>query len=612
MKLIHNLIEGWLYFLILFAPLAFGSVHVWAYTVLELSVFTLLLLFITKYLFSLFNSHRIEIGIPMIKVNIVFCLFAFLIVIQMIPVPSQIIKLLSPNRFRLYETILPEKSNMLSISIYCHQTKLELFKLISYFGVFFLGLKLFDSKKKIKRAVIVIFVAGVLEAFLGIFQMLTKSNKIFWFWQSAYKKGGYFGSFVNPNHFAVYMGITTCMGIGLLLSRPKIPFYPSEESWRHYLNRFESYISKNILLVFLITIMGSSIFLSLSRGGILCFLFALIFIFLLQGIRASKRKRAIVIIVPLILAFLTWVGIDPVLKELSTLLKLTKAAPQRPVAWKDSLRIIKDYPLVGVGWGNFQNIFPLYKDPSLKRSFWDHAHNEYIEYAVDTGIVGFLLFYGAVFLCFFWIIKRWIKRSETFSLGITLGGISSMFLLFMGNAFTFNLHIPAIAFTFFLIMALTTRSVFLYHRIPMKVLILKKKKALFTFSTIVLLIFVTIRSQLHTFEADSLYRQYKNTKQLFFLEKATELDPGNAFYKYNLAMEYAKAERLKDAIRLCISAVELNPTNPWYHLGLAWLAYMTKETRISPKKELELALKLDPTNPIVKRYIEKWRKHDLF
>ena len=612
MKLIHNLIEGWLYFLILFAPLAFGSVHVWAYTVLELSVFTLLLLFITKYLFSLFNSHRIEIGIPMIKVNIVFCLFAFLIVIQMIPVPSQIIKLLSPNRFRLYETILPEKSNMLSISIYCHQTKLELFKLISYFGVFFLGLKLFDSKKKIKRAVIVIFVAGVLEAFLGIFQMLTKSNKIFWFWQSAYKKGGYFGSFVNPNHFAVYMGITTCMGIGLLLSRPKIPFYPSEESWRHYLNRFESYISKNILLVFLITIMGSSIFLSLSRGGILCFLFALIFIFLLQGIRASKRKRAIVIIVPLILAFLTWVGIDPVLKELSTLLKLTKAAPQRPVAWKDSLRIIKDYPLVGVGWGNFQNIFPLYKDPSLKRSFWDHAHNEYIEYAVDTGIVGFLLFYGAVFLCFFWIIKRWIKRTETFSLGITLGGISSMFLLFMGNAFTFNLHIPAIAFTFFLIMALTTRSVFLYHRIPMKVLILKKKKALFTFSTIALLIFVTIRLQLHTLEADSLYRQYKNTKQLFFLEKATELDPGNAFYKYNLAMEYAKAERLKDAIRLCISAVELNPTNPWYHLGLAWLAYMTKETRISPKKELELALKLDPTNPIVKRYIEKWRKHDLF
>jgi tetratricopeptide (TPR) repeat protein len=146
----------------------------------------------------------------------------------------------------------------------------------------------------------------------------------------------------------------------------------------------------------------------------------------------------------------------------------------------------------------------------------------------------------------------------------------------------------------------------------MKVLILKKKKALFTFSTIALLIFVTIRLQLHTLEADSLYRQYKNTKQLFFLEKATELDPGNAFYKYNLAMEYAKAERLKDAIRLCISAVELNPTNPWYHLGLAWLAYMTKETRISPKKELELALKLDPTNPIVKRYIEKWRKHDLF
>ncbi len=612
MKNIYSIIEVWIYFLIIFCPLAFGSVHVWAYTILELSTFVILLLLITKYFFSLFISRHIKIDIPMAWINLMFFLFISLIVIQMIPVPSQMIKWLSPHRFKLYETILPEKSSMLTVSICPYQTKIELLKLISYIGMFFVGLRIFDSKKKIKRAVIVIFIAGVLEAFLGLFQMLTKTNKIFWFWQSAYKKGGYFGSFVNPNHFAIYMGIVTCMGIGLLFSRPKIPFYPSDESWRHYLNRFESYISKNILIIFLITIMGASIFLSLSRGGILCLLFALILIFMLQGLRSSKKKRVVIIITSLILAFLIWIGIDPIIKELSTLIKLTKVSPQRPVAWKDSFRIIKEYPLIGVGWGNFQNIFPMYKDPMLQRSFWDHAHNEYIEYAVDTGIIGFLLFYGAVFSCFFWIIKRWIKRTENFSVGITIGGISAISLLLMANAFTFNLHIPAIAFTFFLIMALTIRSAFLYHHIPMKVVILKKKKAFFILSAIVFLLIIVIRSQMHIFEAKNLYKKYENTKQAFLLEKAVETDPDNAFYKYVLAMRYARMNRSKEALKLCISAVKLNPTNPWYHLGLAWIAYVTRESSISPKKELELALRLDPTNPVVKRYIKNWRKYGIF
>lgn len=608
----YSLIEGWIYFLILFSPFAFGAVHIWAYTIIEVSVFILLLLLIMRYLFSLSKSSYVKIGIPVAWINVVFCLFVFLIIAQMIPIPSYIMKALSPNRFSLYEVILPEKSNMLTFSICPYQTKVELFKLLSYIGVFFLGLKIFDSRKRIKRAVIVIFVAGVLEAFLGIFQMLTKSNKIFWFWQSAYKKGGYFGSFVNPNHFAIYMGIVTCMGIGLLFSRPKIPFYPSDESWRHYLNRFESYISKNVLLIFLLTIMGSSIFLSLSRGGILCFLFSLILIFMFQGLRESKRKRIVVIIISLILAFLIWIGIDPIIRELSTLLKLTKASPQRPVAWKDSFRIIKEYPLIGVGLGNFQNIFPMYKDSMLQGAFWDHAHNEYIECAVDTGIIGFFIFYGTVSLCFFLIIKRWLKRTETFSVGITLGGISAISLLFMGNTFTFNLHIPAIAFTFFLIMALTIRSVFLYHHIPIKVVVLKKKKAFFILGAIVFLILIVIRSQMHIFEAKSLYKQYKDTKQLFFLEKAVEIDPDNAFYKYVLAIKYAKTDHLREALKLCICAVKLNPTNPWYHLGLAWIAYIAKEDSISPKKELELALKLDPTNPLVKKYVENWRRYGIF
>ncbi len=610
-KYIDSIIQIWLLILIIFSPLAFGSVHLWAYTILEVSIFIMLILYFFKYLISS-SSNKIRIGIPASWINIPFFFFLIFVLFQLIPFPALLLKYLSKKRYELYKMTIPEPWHFQTISICIHQTTRELYKLITYVGVFFLALKIFDSRKRIKRAVIAIFFAGTLEAFLGIFQMLTKTNKIFWFWQSEIKKGGYFGSFVNPNHFANYMGMVVCIEIGLLLSRPKIPFYPKRESWRHYINRFESYISKNILLIFLISIMGTSIFLSLSRGGIICLLFSLLLLFTFQALKAFQRKKTIIIIYSLIMAFLIWIGIDPVIRELSTLLKLTKASPQRPIAWRDSLKIIKDYPLVGVGYGNFRNIFPFYKSPSLGSAFWDHAHNEYIEYAVDTGLIGFLLFYFPIFSSLFWIIKRWFKRTEAFSVGISLGGISAISLLLMANLYTFNLHIPAISFLFFFIMAITIRSVFLYHHFPIRIISLKKKKAFISFIGFCLIFIILIKNQLNIFKAESLYNQYKQTKRLYFLKKAAQLDSNNPVYKYVLALEYVKKDKVKYGKRardLCISAIRLNPTNPWYHLALVWVSYVTNDKSIPFKKELSLALKLDPTNPSIKRYVRRWKKY---
>lgn len=599
--------------LVIFSPLALGSVHIWAYTVMELSVFGLILMWILRYLLIHVDSDHIRMDIPAGWLNVLFAFFVVFIFIQLFPIPFELMRTLSSKRYHLYVSTLPYIEGLRSISICTHQTKLELFKLISYMGVFFLGVNLFDSRKRIKRIVLAMIVAGVVEAFLGIFQMLTKSRGIFWFWQSAYKTGGYFGSFVNPNHFATYMGLVTCMGIGLLISRPKIPFYPSNESWRHYLSRFEAYMSKNILLIFLLTIMGASIFLSLSRGGILCFLFTLVFIFVFQGIRASKKKRILVIITGLIFIFLIWIGIDPVIKELSTLLKLTRKSPERTIAWKNSLDIIKDYMFMGVGWGNFRNIFPLYKSATL-RSFWDHAHNEYVEYLVETGIIGFVLFYGGLFSCLFIVVKRWFKRNEVFSVGITLGGISAIFLLLMDNMITFNLHIPSIAFLFFLILAITIRSVYLYHHIPLVRITLKKKKAVIILAAFSLIVIFISISQINMCQAKALYNQYRTTNDISFLKRAIKLDPSRAGYRYALAQEYFKDVKGNgnEALKLCLSAVELNPTNPWYHIGLAWIAYKLGNTTISPERELSIALKLDPTNPLVKKYIKKWKGYATF
>jgi len=113
--------------------------------------------------------------------------------------------------------------------------------------------------------------------------------------------------------------------------------------------------------------------------------------------------------------------------------------------------------------------------------------------------------------------------------------------------------------------------------------------------------------------AATLFNQYRSTKNISFLKKAIKLDPLHAKYRYVLAQAYFKdiKNHGDEALKLCFSAIKLNPTNPWYHAGLAWIAYKLNNTDISPQKHISIALKLDHTNPRLKRYLKKWGYHAL-
>ncbi len=68
--------------------------------------------------------------------------------------------------------------------------------------------------------------------------------------------------------------------------------------------------------------------------------------------------------------------------------------------WKVAKYMIEENPLTGVGFGGFKFDFALYKESLLSKgetfykhhrySYFTHAHNEYLQIAAETGLVGFL------------------------------------------------------------------------------------------------------------------------------------------------------------------------------------------------------------------------------
>ncbi|ATW24471.1 hypothetical protein DCMF_06480 [Candidatus Formimonas warabiya] len=70
--------------------------------------------------------------------------------------------------------------------------------------------------------------------------------------------------------------------------------------------------------------------------------------------------------------------------------------------WKDALRIVRDHPVLGLGGGAFEVIYPAYKEnPSIR----GQVHNHYLKVWTETGSVGLAIF-GGIWLLYFYLVCR--------------------------------------------------------------------------------------------------------------------------------------------------------------------------------------------------------------
>ena len=138
--------------LLVFAPLAFGSVHVWAYSFVEIGVFSLLLLyFLDRLLYS--RTERLEwVKTPL---NTFLILFVLFILFQLIPLPESILSYISPktaaDKSKLIDILSKagrEVSSRQFLAYYRHRVITELLKLLSYMAMFFLVLTNVHPKAK--------------------------------------------------------------------------------------------------------------------------------------------------------------------------------------------------------------------------------------------------------------------------------------------------------------------------------------------------------------------------------------------------------------------------------------------------------------------------------
>jgi O-antigen ligase len=121
-----------------------------------------------------------------------------------------------------------------------------------------------------------------------------------------------------------------------------------------------------------------------------------------------------------------------------------------------TLGALRDHWLIGTGIGSFENVYALYQDPASVTEFYvNHAHNDYLEFALETGIAGIAVLAIAIVL----LLRGSRRTTMTMAFAISMAaiGVHSLvdyplrsmaigivFALFAGHILV-ELHQPASA-----------------------------------------------------------------------------------------------------------------------------------------------------------------------
>ena len=435
-------------FVLIVGVLVTGGVHTASYSLMEVCIFLVFFLVLLQQLMK----GKITLPFPP-----VLAVLIVILVFQLIPLPPTAIQWISPQRWEgISANVLAAGAGWTPMSVYPHATGVAFLKVLSYLAVFVLSAYLFDSQKRSAGLVTLLIGVGLLEAALGLTLYLGGWQDLLPF-VSDYPSTRARGSYINPNHFAAVLTMTLPFLFGWVyyLYEKRKDFYSPGE-WDRPASKGHSRSGQVSFYTFLIPVMLIALALSGSRMGILSGLASLLFLVLLIQLKGREARllASSFLVLGGVLAYLLWIGLDPVISRFETVLEGGYLdSSLRVLVWKDELDLFRDYPWLGTGLGTFGTVFKEYQTAGV-RYWFDNAHNDYLQFATELGIVGFSLLFGPIFYLMVRMIRSFTNDRSRYRSSVTLGCIGGTFALLVHSVTDFNLQIPANAMIFAVILGI--------------------------------------------------------------------------------------------------------------------------------------------------------------
>src|SRR5438093_3232879 len=281
-----------------------------------------------------------------------------------------------------------------------------------------------------RRLFLALIAGGALFAVLGLAQEALGSGDILWISGEPAISGRASGPFINPNHFAAWLEMVIPAGLAYLVAvagrvRRQLTHAAeagrgmgvrSKRAWVAALIANQRRLWAPLVAAAGLATMGVAHRASGSRGGTAALLAGLGVVGAGVAMRGTSRSQRARRWLPAAIAlglFLTsavslrlWAAAGSE-ENGATVGEVDVGLGDRLAASVLGKAIVQDHPLFGTGLGSWLHAFRPYQAPPVEGGIWDHAHNDYLELAAESGIV------GAVLVLFFVIaVVRAARRSR--------------------------------------------------------------------------------------------------------------------------------------------------------------------------------------------------------
>ncbi|WP_353539833.1 O-antigen ligase family protein [Colwellia sp. KU-HH00111] len=439
--------------LIFWVPIPLGSNRPWAWSIIEIVAFTLLAIYLMTSIKSNEKfSDKLHYYKPLL---LLFLTVQLWLVLQYLPLPDAILYTMSPNLHDIYR-YFPDKITTLSLDP--AQTKVASLKGLAYFCIMLLSIFLITNEKRLKLMLTVMVLSGTFQAVYGSLQALS-GNNLSWVLEvpnSNIATGG----FIYKNHFANFLLLCIAIGIGLLVT------YLSKQKMTTGRAKLRQLVAslldgKGVIRIAL-AIMVIALVMSRSRMGNAAFFIAMtltgIFAFIYFKNR-SKNLSFLLISLFVIDTFIlgSWFGLDKVKQRME---ETSFSRETRDEVNIYGLELIKKFPISGTGAGSFYTVFPMVQQENLY-IYYDHAHNDYLQFAIEYGLPSTLLL-GVIVLWSLWQTGYTMRhRRNNLMKGTAFGCMMAITGMIIHISVDFNLQAPANAVYFVLIITLAWQSRYL-------------------------------------------------------------------------------------------------------------------------------------------------------
>ena len=345
------------------------------------------------------------------------------------------------------------------LSLYPYATRGDLLVYLAVGVAFWMAATIGDPQLLLRCVATI----GASLALLALVELATWNGYILWFF-APYDSGPLvdyprmFSSFVNPDHFASFLIMSLPASVALLVEgrRPVRASGPSPSR----LGPLGA-----ILLAVGLALMGAALIGAASRAAIVGVMLGFAFFGwkvwrarardgrsagvpgrrarnrLERAQRLARRIAPFAITVTVVAGGMIYAGASAratLGERIASLLLAPEEIGFRVSMPAQSLPMLRDFPLFGVGAACWREVYRRYEVYPIVGLRPNHAHNDYVEWSTEVGLVGLLLTLGLA-----WHVARWARANQGIPPVLRWGLAGGVIAIAWQELLDFGLRAPA-------------------------------------------------------------------------------------------------------------------------------------------------------------------------